>query len=73
MSFCAVSTAHGILVSRLNVAVIRAPAGAEKVEEKLQDYLTKYYENIDVRVYWGTAREFVTELWTAGNKPATQT
>jgi SIR2-like protein len=51
-------------VSRLNVAVIRAPAGAEEVKEKTQDYLTKYYENIDVRVYWGTAREFLTELWT---------
>jgi hypothetical protein len=51
-------------VSRLNVAVIRAPAGAEEAKEKTQDYLTKYYENIDVRVYWGTAREFVTELWT---------
>jgi|SRR5215213_1867748 len=51
-------------VSRLNVAVIRAPDGAEEVKEKTQNYLTKYYENIDVRVYWGTAREFVTELWT---------
>ena len=50
-------------VSRLNVAVMRAPSGADEVKEKTQDYLTKYYENIDVRVYWGTAREFVKELW----------
>jgi len=51
-------------VSRLNVAVMRAPAGSDEVKEKTQDYLTKYYENIDVRVYWGTARDFVKELWT---------
>jgi SIR2-like domain len=50
-------------VSRLNVAVMRAPAGPDEVKEKTQDYLTKYYENIDVRVYWGTARDFVKELW----------
>jgi hypothetical protein len=50
-------------VSRLNVAVMRAPSGADEVKEKTQDYLTKYYANIDVRVYWGTAREFVKELW----------
>lgn len=49
--------------SRLNVAVMRAPAGSDEIKEKTMDYLTKYYENIDVRVYWGTAREFVKELW----------
>jgi hypothetical protein len=51
-------------ISRLNVAVMRAPAGSDEVKEKTQDYLTRYYENIDCRVYWGTARDFVTELWT---------
>jgi hypothetical protein len=55
-------------VSRLNVAVMRAPAGADEVKEKTQDYLTKYYENIDVRVYWGTARDFVKELWERWQK-----
>jgi hypothetical protein len=43
---------------------MRAPAGSDEVKEKTQDYLTRYYENIDCRVYWGTARDFVTELWT---------
>ena len=52
--------------SRLNVAVMPAPKGAD--EGKTQDYLTKYYENIDVRVYWGTAREFLTDLWTRWEK-----
>ncbi|HKG48141.1 MAG TPA: SIR2 family protein [Pyrinomonadaceae bacterium] len=51
-------------VSRLNVAVMPAPSGADdEAKQKTQGYLTKYYENIDVRVYWGTAREFVEELW----------
>lgn len=49
-------------VSRLNVAVMPAPDGPEEAKQKMQDYLTKYYENIDVRVYWGTAREFVKDL-----------
>jgi hypothetical protein len=52
--------------ARLNVAVMPAPKGAD--EGKTQDYLTKYYENIDVRVYWGTAREFLADLWTRWEK-----
>jgi SIR2-like domain len=49
-------------VSRLNVAVMPAPSGSEAEKQKTQDYLNRYYENIDVRVYWGTAREFSKEL-----------
>jgi hypothetical protein len=32
------------------------------MKQKAQTYLAKYYENIDVRVYWGTAREFSQDL-----------
>ena len=49
-------------VSRLNVAVMLPPGGKESSPEKVQEYLTKYYQNIDVRVYWGSARDFVEEL-----------
>jgi hypothetical protein len=49
-------------VSRLNVAVMPPPKGTDEEKQKTQDYLTKYYENIDVRVYWGTARDFVKDL-----------
>jgi hypothetical protein len=49
-------------VARLNVAVMLVPAGSESAKQKAQDYLTKYYENIDVRVYWGTAKDFLKEL-----------
>jgi hypothetical protein len=55
-------------LSRLNVAVMPLPAGTEDAKQKMQDYLTKYYENIDVRVYWGTAREFVKDLWDRWQK-----
>ena len=47
--------------AHLNVAVMLAPA-AESTQEKVQEYLTKYYENIDVRVYWGTVKDFLAEL-----------
>lgn len=49
-------------VTRLNVAVMLPPKASESTEKKAEDYLTKYYDNIDVRVYWGTARDFVKEL-----------
>lgn len=47
---------------RLHVAVMLPPPAAESTPDKVQAYLTKYYQNIDVRVYWGTAREFMKEL-----------
>jgi hypothetical protein len=55
-------------LSRLNVAVMPPPDGPDETKQKMQDYLTKYYENIDVRVYWGTAREFVKDLWDRWQK-----
>lgn len=30
--------------------------------EEIQNYLSKYFDQIDIRVYWGTAQEFMTEL-----------
>jgi hypothetical protein len=35
---------------------------AQEQQRRTQEYLTKYYENIDVHVYWGTAKEFLQEL-----------
>jgi hypothetical protein len=49
-------------LQHLNVAVMLPPGAAEATPEKAQDYLTKYYENIDVRVYWGNVRDFIAEL-----------
>lgn len=47
---------------RTHVAVMVPPATEEASRQKAQDYLSEYYDNIDVRVYWGTAGEFLKEL-----------
>ena len=49
-------------VRRTHFAVITPPSTAHALKQKARDYLSKYYENIDVRVYWGTAREFAQDL-----------
>ena len=42
---------------RISVTVQLSPASTE-----VQKYMDKYFNRIDVRVYWGTAREFSAEL-----------
>jgi hypothetical protein len=49
---------------RISVTVQLPPAGSEA----MQHYLDAYFENMDMRVFWGTAREFSVELrrrWSA--------
>ncbi|MBA7686715.1 hypothetical protein ES703_95169 [subsurface metagenome] len=47
---------------RINVAVQLPPTDSEPEYQQVQDYLTKYFKNTDVLVYWGTAKKFVTDL-----------
>ena len=47
---------------RLNVAVQLRPEADESVRESVQDYLSRYYGEQRVRVYWGTAEQFGAEL-----------
>lgn len=47
---------------RLNVAVMPPPSGTEAEQPKVQDYLTRFYAGMGVRVHWSKARDFVTEL-----------
>ena len=47
---------------RSHFAVLTPPSASEESRTKVQDYLSEYYENIDVRVYWGTATDFSKEL-----------
>jgi hypothetical protein len=47
---------------RLNVAVMLPPERSETTEQHVQDYLTEYYQNIDVKVYWGDLRVFLRKL-----------
>ena len=49
-------------VRRTQYAVMLPPAGSAEVRQKAQDYLTAYYDQIDVRVFWGDAAAFFTEL-----------
>jgi hypothetical protein len=52
-------------VLSLNIAVMKLPEpSASTTAGEVQAYLTKYYQNIGVRVYWGEMRDFMTELKT---------
>jgi hypothetical protein len=42
--------------------IIPATDNGEKEKAKQQKYLDEYFGRMDVRVYWGTAREFAAEL-----------
>jgi len=51
-------------LGRRHIAVMTAPdiKDSESRQAKVQAYLSAYYEKIDVQVFWGTAREFCSEL-----------
>ncbi len=38
------------------------PEAQEEKQERVRSYLDQYFGGMDVRVYWGTAREFAAEL-----------
>ncbi len=52
-------TAMESSLRRISVAVQLPPGSAAPDAQK---YLTDYFDDINVRVYWGTAREFAAEL-----------
>jgi hypothetical protein len=50
---------------RISVTVQLPPRSTdawESTQQRVQNYLDEYFERIDIRAYWGTAREFATEL-----------
>ena len=51
-------------LGRRHFAVMLTPniLNSEAQQEKAQKYLSNYYENLDVTVCWGTARDFCKEL-----------
>ena len=52
---------------RISLTVQLPPVGEDGLtlhESEVQSYLAKYFDQIDIRVYWGTAQEFMTELRT---------
>ncbi len=53
---------------RISVTVQMPPASEQNPQvpkqSEIQSYLAKYFDQIDIRVYWGTAQEFMSELRT---------
>lgn len=53
---------------RISVTVQLPPLSGQEIpgarEGEIQSYLDNYFDQIDIRVYWGTAKEFMTELRT---------
>ncbi len=51
-------------LGRTHIAVMMPPnvPNSETQQKKAQEYLSQYYQNIDVQVFWGTANDFCAEL-----------
>jgi hypothetical protein len=51
-------------LGRTHMAVMMPPdvPNSEAQQTKAQEYLSLYYQNIDVQVFWGTANEFCAQL-----------
>jgi len=45
-----------------SVLVLTPPTGTKQLQDKAQKYFEQYYAGMDLRIYWGTAREFANEL-----------
>jgi hypothetical protein len=55
---------------RRHMAVMLPPRGTEAAQAKAQDYLTRYFKNMEITIYWGTAAEFAQKLRTAWSEHA---
>jgi len=44
-----------------SIAVLKPP-GDDELANRQREYLDRYYENMELKVYWGSAAEFTTEL-----------
>jgi hypothetical protein len=45
-----------------SIAVLVPPRPDEPSSGRVQQYLEKYYDEMDIKIFWGTAREFSAEL-----------
>jgi hypothetical protein len=50
-------------LKKMSVAVQLPFENANPNKQKAEEYITRYFGNINVRVYWGTAKQFTAELW----------
>jgi len=53
---------RGLVEKQRNVRKISVTVQINPGEPRVVNYLTKYFQNSGIRVYWGTAREFVNDL-----------
>jgi hypothetical protein len=59
----AMSTESSLRRISVTVQLPPRPTNAtESLQPQMQDYLDEYFNRMDVRVYWGEAREFAAEL-----------
>ncbi len=49
---------------RISVAVQLPPDAPDSTKRLIQKYRNMYFDKIDIRIHWGTARDFVEELNT---------
>ncbi len=49
--------------SVLHVQVVEPGEEPLKARDEVKEYLTQYFGDMDIRVYWGTAHQFMSELW----------
>ncbi len=51
-------------MQRRNFAVMLDPDGdSYQVQERCRNYLAEYYRRLDIKIYWGTAKEFLRDLF----------
>ena len=50
-------------LGKMSVAVQLPYDDASPSKSKAEEYITRYFGNINVRVYWGTAKQFAIDLW----------
>jgi len=55
-------------LGKMSIAVQLPYDHTHPSKEKAEEYITQYFDNINVRVYWGTAKEFAEELWDRWRK-----
>ncbi len=52
---------RGHSMAATSIAVLKPP-GDDELARRQREYLDRYYANMELQVYWGTAREFAAEL-----------
>ncbi len=46
----------------MNVAVLLPPGDSAETKQRAKEYLNRYYKSLDLRIYWGAAKDFCQEL-----------